>query len=462
MIGLVALVAAACAREEEGRQQPITAIRFPSGVALSPEDPSIPQQLLVVSSNFDLRFRAGVLHAFDRATLDRLADDAPPSPACPAANPRCLPADVPDIAEALVGAVEIGDFGGQVAVAALGDGALRAFVPVRGNHTVVAAELGASSLQCTQGGGTDCVGTGAEFPRDDPYSVVTALGNLYVGHFTVLRSGPKGGVIGTAPVDAGFWTTGGGILQAIQVANRSAIGGLAVGGCRDEDGAPTCTLFASGRSRFDGTQPIFAFDFREGEPMVSPLFSRNLFAQERGFDSRGIASSSSGSDVFLASRMPDALAIIDVSRLAQLPTDGCVLPEGDVVAPGAACPDLPPSTGDRPAFTTADLIPSPAGPNTLATLPRTMPDGSISDLIVMTTTEGLAFFDTRVGVLAATLGGLGGAPTDIAFRPLGDGFRIYAPAFSRGSIAVVDLPDPFRPESATLRARLGPAQESGL
>ncbi len=462
LLGLLAS-AAACASPEDGTPQPPATLAFPTGVALTPEDPALPQRLLVVSSNFDLRYRAGLLQAFDRAAIDALADEAPPAPSCPPADPRCMPVDVPSLAPALVGAVEVGDFGGEIGVAALGPARMRAFVPVRGNQSVVAADLGPDGIVCAEGGGTDCVGTGVTFPRKDPYSVAVSLGNVYVGHFSLNSlpgTGPKGGVIGTAAVDAPFWSLGGGALAEIPVGEGSAIGGLSAGGCRTAgDGAPICTLFASGRSRLGLTQEIFAFDFQPGVPMASRLFSRNLYAQEFGFDSRGIAVSSSGAAVFMASRSPNALAIVDVTRLATLPSDGCVVPEGEVVPPGMACPDLPPPTGSTPAFRTTELVTAPTGPNAVVSLPRSLPGGGTSDLVVMTTDGGLAFFDTRAPVLAANLGGLGATPSAIAFRPAGTGFRLYVPSFLRGTLAVVDLPDPFRPETARVVARIGPVQE---
>jgi len=450
---------AACAQTEEGVAPPLASLQFPTGVALTPEGAAIPQRLLVVSSNFDLRFRSGVLHAFDREALDRLVDEAPPSPGCPPSNPRCLPAAIPELDGALVGAVEIGDYGGAVGVATLGEGRLRVFVPVRGSRAVIAAELDGAGIRCARG---DAPCDGVRFPREDPYSVVVSLGNVYVGHFTVLtHTDPKGGVIGAAAADAPFWTQGGGSFQSIRVGN-TAIGGLAAGGCRsDEGGEPVCTLFASGRSRSFDSQPIFAFDHREGELISSPLFRRNIYPQSKGFDSRGISVASSSEEIYLASHSPDALAVIDVTRLAQLPTDGCLIPEGGVVAPGAACPDLPPPAAEEPSFTTATLIPSPRGPNVVATLPRTSPAGEASDLVVLTTSDGLAFFDMRAGSFAGELSGLGGGPSDIAFRALeGGGFRLYVPSFSSGTLAVVDLPDPFRPESARVVARLGREQES--
>ncbi|AKU91529.1 hypothetical protein [Vulgatibacter incomptus] len=457
----LALLFAGCARSEDGAPPPLGSLQFPTGIAITPEDPTVPTRLLVVSSNFDLRFRSGVLHAFDLATLDRLIEEAPPNPACPAANPSCAPVNVPDITSAFVGAVEIGDYGGQVAVAQLAPGLQRAFVPVRGSNSVVAADLDASRLACSFGG-TLCVTGGASFPRPDPYSIVVSLGNLYVGHFSTTRISPTGGVIGTAKADAHFWSLGGGALQTIDVGN-TAIGGLAAGGCRPgADGAPICTLYASGRSMDAGNQQVFLFDFQAGVPILGPLFSRNLAPQENGADSRGIAVSSDAADVFLATHFPAALAVIDVTRIPSLPTDGCILPEGTVVPPGAACPELPPATGETPRFATADQIPSPIGPNSVVTIPRTLPDGSPSDLVAVTTTDGIAFFDMRVGVLAGFVTGLGGTPSELAVRPNGAGVRIYTPSFSQGTIGVVDLLELFRPESARVVARLGRVQEGAF
>ena len=67
--------------EDPGEAPPLDRLRYPTGVALTPDDGNLPRRLLVVSSNFDLAFRSGVLHAYD---LDELAG------ACGFDTPRLL------------------------------------------------------------------------------------------------------------------------------------------------------------------------------------------------------------------------------------------------------------------------------------------------------------------------------------------------------------------------------------
>src|SRR5690606_26920816 len=161
---------------------------------------------------------------------------------------------------------------------------------------------------------------------------------------------------------------------------------------RREAGRERCTLFASSRTSGD-TQRIFAFDFGEDAFPLSPLFSRNLAPAQDGMDSRGLAISPSGPRAYLAQRAPDALGIIDVSRMPKLPSDGCVVPEGVVLPEGEACPDLPPATGEPPRFATIALSPAPARPLLPAVIERTTPDGESRDLVALATERTLALFD---------------------------------------------------------------------
>lgn len=455
---LLVLGFAACAQPvNRGAALPPGRFAFPTGVALTPEG-VVPQRLLVVSSNTDLRFRSGLLQAFDRQALDTLVDEAINS--CDV--PGCPPVDIFDLSSALVGAVEIGDLGGLVAATALsGEGLppVRAFVPVRGTTTVVPVDIDPSGIRCSM---TErkCIDGGPEVLREDPFDVVTGLGNVYVGNSTLFRI--DSGAISMARADDPIWTTGDGALIPVDVGD-TAIGGLAVGSCRiGGDGEETCTLYANGRSQVRGIQRILAFDFQAGRLMAGPLFSRNLAAVQDGFDSRGIAIASTGDQAYLANRFPDALAVVDVTRIAELPSDSCVLPSDEVVPGGAPCPDLPPSQGERPRFANVDLIPAPKGPLTVTVIPRVLPSGEPRDLAVMTTRNSVAFFDVVAGALVADVTGTGTAPSDAVARQRDGGFRLYVPSFGRGTLAIIDLPDPFHPQTARLVARLGRPQEGAF
>ena len=459
---LALAAAGACSEQPPDVPPALNQLYFPTGIALTPEVPGQEQLLLVVSSNLDLRFRSGVLHAFDRATIDQLADTAT-APNCPPEAPGCSPGRAPDLSSALRGAVEIGSFGGDVAVAQLPAGGLRAFVPVRAEGDVVAVDVdpgaGTSQLRCAHAGAPGCIGV--PFPRLDPFGVVTAQGNVYVSHIGRDTNDSPEAVVGAAFADAPMWSGGAGAFSVIGLGEH-AVGGISA---RCGAGEPaTCTLFASGRSLEDGFNPVYLFDFRAGELRSGPVFSRNVFSQQRGLDTRGIAASSAGDRVFVASRFPAGLATIDVSRISTAPTPGCVVPPGASL-PGGACPEGPvPLDGERePRFVTADLVPSPAAPNAVFVLPRTLSDGTSSDLVILTVEQGLAFFDTRTGTFAGAVEQVGSAPAALAAAARPDGsVRLYVPSFGRGTLSVVDIPDPLRPGNARVVAILGRQQEGAF
>lgn len=450
----LALLLVACAQPlEKGDPLPAARFHFPTGVALTPERPDLPQRLLVVSSNVDLRYRSGLVHAFDREALDALIDEA--VAACEGED--CPIPHVMDLAPALVGGVEIGDLAGEIAAVALereGLSPVRAFVPVRGTGSVVAVDLDAEGIRCARRDGR-CIDGGATFPREDPFLVTTGLGMVFVGHATLFRRST--GAVGVAPADAPFWETGGGVLSAVTL-GRTAIGGLAVGNCRTEGGRERCTLFASSRSAADA-QRIFAFDFAQNAFPLTPIFSRNLAPAQDGMDSRGLAISPSRPRAYLAQRGPDALAIVDVSRMPDLPSDGCVVPEDVEIPDGEACPDLPGPTGEPPRFATVALSPAPLRPLVPAVIERTTPEGESRDLVVLATERELAFYDAETAALVGNVENVGRGVSGIAIAPRGEGVRLYLPLFGRSILTVVDVPDLFRPQTARVVARLGPPRE---
>lgn len=458
LLPALALLVTACAEEQPGIPPPLEQLYFPTGIALTPEVAGQPQHLLVVSSNLDLRYRAGVLHAFDVAAIDALAEGAQ-APNCQV--PGCSPGRVTDFGSALSGTVEIGDFGGEVAVAQLESGALRAFVPMRASRQVVAVEIGADGqLSCAMQGDGRCAGP--VFRRPDPYTVLTAAGNVYVGHIGRDNDDRPEAAVGAAFADADMWTGGGGGFELVGLGEQ-AIGGIA-SHCAGEGDAASCTLFASTRSFEQGFNPLYLFDFRPGELRSGAVFSRNVYGQQRGLDSRGVAASSSGAAVYIASRFPDALATVDVTRVSEAPVPGCVVPPGAAL-PGGACPEdpVPLDGAAEPRFVVADLVAAPAAPNTARVLPRTLPDGTTSDLVVLTAGDGLALFDMRTGTLAGAIEQVGNSPSALAARTLPDGsVRLYVPSFGGGTLAVVDIPDPLQPGRARVIAILGRVQEGGF
>lgn len=461
LLSVLVLGLFACAEEEPGISPPHDRLHFPTGSVLTPESAEGGRLLLVHSSNFDLRYRSGVLHAFDLERLDRLADEAPPAPNCPPDAPLCSPPVAENLADALVGSLEVGSFGGRLGVARLPDGRLRAFLPMRGVDEVVAVEIEETgSLRCALPGDERC--SGPRFPRPDPYELVVEQGNVYVANIGRERDVSVRGIVGAAPADSAVWTDGGRLTE-IRLGGE-AIGGIAAGACRATDSGTTCSLVGSSRSLTEGTNRIFLFDFQEGALRTGPVFEWNLYPQQRGLDSRGVAFSSDGGRVYQASRFPAALVTVDVSRVDPAPVDGCVVDPGELLPDPIVCPPgpVPPDGEATPRFATADLAALPPGPNVVVTIPRQLPDGTGSDLVVVTVERGIRFVDTRTGTVAGAIEEGGSAPSSIAWRPHGTGVRLYVPSFGRGTIAVIDVPDLFRPASARVVANLGRVQEGGF
>lgn len=452
---LLALGLGGCAQElEEGDPLPPDRFHYPTGAAITPSLADLAPRLLVVSSNTDLRYRSGRVHAFDLSALNHLIDEA--LAAC--VGEDCPPAEIEELLPALVGTVEIGNLAGQVAAAPLeGEGLppLRAFIPVRGSRSVVAVDLDDQGIRCTRRDGR-CIDGGLLFPRQDPFLVTTALGLVFAGHGTLGRDSTA--VIGVTPADSELWELGNGSMSSIGV-GRNAIGGLAVGNCRSEGRQERCTLFANART-FSSAQRIFAFDFNRSAFPVSPLFSRDLAPAQDGQDSRGIAISPSAPRAYLAQRSPDALGILDVSRMPELPSDGCIVPEGVELPEDAGCPDLPPPSGERPSFATLALSPAPSGPLVVTAIERFDPGGSPRDLVAMATERSVVFFDAETAAMVAKVE-TGRGPSAIAVAPRGEGVRLFVPTFERSVVEVIDLPELFRPGRAQVVARLGTPRGDG-
>ena len=108
------------------------------------------------------------------------------------------------------------------------------------------------------------------------------------------------------------------------------------------------------------------------------------------------------------------------------------------------------------------MVALPPSPNVVVTIPRQLPDGSNSDLVIVTVERGLRFYDTRSGTVAGAVEEGGKAPSSVAWRPHGTGVRLYVPSFGRGTLAVIDVPDLFRPADARVVANLGRVQEGGF
>lgn len=451
------LVAAACVSEDEGVPPPLDGFHFPTGLALSSPVGDGQQFLVVASSNFDLRYRAGAVHVLDLAAVDALADGAPAPADCPPGPDglptRCRSPEVPDLAPAIRGAVEIGNLAGEVALAPVAGG-LRAFVPVRENNEVLALDISPDGVPtCAAGGEGGCAAVG--FPGDDPFTARVVGTTVYVAN---IRSAGDDGRLGVAGIDDPLWA-GGGELPSILLGEFAA-GGIAASCAPVAEGEAECaaggTLVVSARSNEDGVSPIYLLDIPPGGSARGPVRTVDVFAEQRGLDSRDVALSGDGVSLYMATRFPSGLATLRLADLFATGADGCVvLPP---VPEGFRCP----ASGGEPVLANRSLVPTGDEPNDVTVISRTLPGGGVSDLVLVTTANGIDVVDTRTDVVAARLDELGSVPSAVVYRPHGSGYRLYVTSFGRGTLAVVDMPDPFRPDLATVVARLGPPQEGSF
>ncbi len=433
---LLALAAAACAVEDAGTAPPTDALHFPGAAVLGDGG----RRLYVVSMNFDLRYRSGVLHVFDRETIDTLAD------ATLATEPG-RPGRTSSFGDGLLSAVEIGDFGGVPAVANVG-GNERVFVPMRGDDSVLAVDVAPDGkAYCANGGGQRCADSGVNFAGDDPGTAAVLGGHVFVVHETAQT---LTGLIGTAPIDAPMFAGEGGRFRTLRLGSMP-LGGIsarcAATGCADGG-----TLFVSGRSTEDLLDPIFALEVTAAEPFGA-LTARNAYYQHRGFDSRGVAVSPSGDFVYVLTRAPDAVAQVDVRPL---PTAGPTLCLVDPASPYSCADRLAAVVTTEPPLRTVRTSGVPRRPTSVVAIPRP----GVGDLLAIATGKGLALVDTRTGSVAAALPDVGGTASAPAFFVRADGsIRLYVPSFDFGTIAVVDVADPLRPQEARVVALLGAPQE---
>jgi DNA-binding beta-propeller fold protein YncE len=371
----------ACGVEVLGDDPPLDALFRPVGLALHPEG----RYLYVVNSNFDALYRA------DRGGTVAVVDT-----------------DALEVEPA--GSVQIGTFGGQIALNQRPDGPTRAYVAVRGDQAVMALDLEDDGrlVRCQGARYTASCALGVEY--NDPFAVS-------VQSFT--RE------VGGQAQDVDFIATGHLISQfvtglTVQGEDLSALTRLAAplsAGTNDFAVSPrTGQLYAA--VRFDNViatlRPVFG---ATGE--LEGLFGTSEIPIERaapssGVDSRGIAFSGDGNLAFVSNRGPASLLLVDTG-----PTD----PQGT----GGAANRL------------VDVIPMPAEPSEVAVAEV---DGRELVYVAAFQEGFLMVVDPALRAIVARVE-LPGSPYGLAVD-VQRHKRLYATLFDRDSVAVVDL-DPTSP-----------------
>jgi len=143
---IAALFASACSFNNPGEAPPRGKIYFPTAIAIADD------HLLVANSNFDIRYNAGSLQAYDLAVLNEQVDaclEDPEAAGCDCGTHR--PCELPDT-ESLLGErgeVLIGSYASQIAFS---PARARIYVPTRSNGGLTYIEFVDGVLDCGQEG----------------------------------------------------------------------------------------------------------------------------------------------------------------------------------------------------------------------------------------------------------------------------------------------------------------------
>jgi hypothetical protein len=454
---------------------------FPTGIALRHvpagcvgASPGCQTQLLVGSSNFDLRYdnaNGGTVIAVDA----KKAIDA--AVAALAQNPSAKPAPL-DTSNGLLGSARVGTFGGEVAVldaetcSTFNDPPLPGQSPLRPQVLVasrsqnalyrVAIDDGApagSALSC----GPECK-VPLEPSLADPYGVTVACGNFPATFGAVPEPQAFAFVTYLRAPNAEGW------LSKIDLLNGGARTQLDMGAAPTHstvfDG-PSTRLYATSRFAAVGYTPLrwITLATAPAPPPAVPSTAVNIFDLVRGAEMRGMAISSDRTRAYLALRIYDVT--LATSAGARSATD---------IAGALAVMDLTDTAG-RPTARILNVIPLDRG----ATEVRVVPRAGLPDLVAVTSTDDstLTLYDDQSGSIAkvfevcsATAASqtpdapppcdlgkplLGKQPFGLAVEQIDGGLaRLYVGSFDRSWVNVITI-DPLHPAAPPKPwVRIGP------
>lgn len=441
-----------CADEIPGASPPEDQVYFPTALLAQPE------HLLVVSSNFDQRYNAGRLHAFDMAqVLSRV-----PAPGAPVAFVETIV----DAGEAGVPGLRVDQFGSQLKLTEF-EGVQRILLPTRGRNRLAMIDYMAGSgavLDCgvAPEGPTrfDCRDRYVNTQAQDPFSVVVVPGLATPTAFvTHLRSERDDNEI---------------YLQSL---TRVDLQGLATYQPEQEDAAPPVQTFEF--TDLGGvTGAAYVPPDRLGVPSTVSLFQGNVVVVERNrtptLTLRAFGVGVSGGAAFLEERLVFPLGTL-TSAIA---SRGMVFDEasdrlyvslrfqetGDSFNAAIATVDV--SGDDFELLSLTEVgeelgepvrYQAPGGGPSLLYVPDIrrnviwVLDVSTDAPTVVHTIEGLGERELE-GVVEQVP--LLDSPAGISFYDAGDRQLAFVSNFANSTIAVVDVSDP-NPRAHRVVARLG-------
>ncbi len=417
---LLAGLLGACAIENPGVPPPRDRFHFPVSVAWLPGDePAGLGRLYVVNSNFDLRFNRGSVMAVD---LDAI-EQGEPTDLASAIGPN--------------GVVRIDAFGGRNALYAAAEAGAtqrRMFVPTRANHRLYAVDLDGAALRCVDlGGGApaseqDCLNTGLSLAAsetaqraEDPFGVAVRGREVFVTHLRPADDPPPTGN------NYASW-----LVRLDADAPSSAPSFIPIGVAPSESIVDTpAGLYFTGLFNARPTNQN-----RQATPLPLRLYAEGqvsdvgVNASTTLTDARGVALSSDKQRLFVTTRFPDGLLILDISA--------------------------DPATGlPRNAVQGFSSMPRGAGDVHVIARP------GMRDLVAVSGTDAnqVALYDDELGEVAALITGIQQPFGMASGNGPGGGVRLYVAAFAGFTVDVIDIPDPLRPRGAVLVKRIGTGSE---
>jgi hypothetical protein len=447
-----ALLWAGCSANSDPRPPPIDRFVFPSGIAYLPPatgNEASKGSLYVASSNFDKCFDTGAVFALDLDALGLPEVGAPVSPDGPLR--------VDDLKTSESSVVQISSFAGEMDV--WRGEQPRLFVVARSETNALhAIDVQGSALSCAQpGGGRYCLpgisltglipGGKDDLPRAPaPIGVSVApslTGNrpeVWVTHAEAADS--------PARSSTNFQTyvvrvPGDELSLTAESFFPLGANGLSIGGAH-ATAVGKRYVFISGRSYAVGLSGTVSASFllrlldRNNPTRILETGLRDIY---QSLEARDLALNAAGTRLYLVTRFPDSLLVVDVAN----------------------------AEGDVPRLSVVDSVPLPDAASQVQVLTRTDANGqALGDLVVVTcsassTTSGVvAFYDADLGQLVAQVDGIGLQPYGLAVdqRRQGqtDSARLYVTTFGDGRVAVLDVPDLANPQGARLVAHLGRPQ----
>jgi len=462
-LSVVLLGLAACLGQPVDRAPPVDAFYFPESLAVRHLDasgqdcvggaPGCTTQLLVVSTNFDMRYdpeRGGTL----------LSVAVPPDPAVPPADsdlPLRPPLDVR-------GAVRIGSLGGTLALledrptlaAQVLGGSERicpgwstAADPGRDPQALVASRVtrrlhrvglrGDLGLECADGCATslDDPATADDDRYHDPYGVGVVCrgsGRAYraLAFVSFLSTPGNAGVLG------GVDLAGGGLLAPLGV-GVDAAHTMAYDPAGDR-------LFFTGRFAGTVTMPFRFMDL--GNTQATEVRAFDFASQATGAETRGFALSTNRRRAYVALRLYDPILAGRVG--ARTPDVGGALAILDMT---------PDAILGIPDVRLVDVVRVGLGPTDVAAIPRS----GRRDLVAISSTndDTVWLYDDESSAVAKVFAGgslapaLGKQPAGLAAEARADGhFRLYVASFGSHAVSVIDV-DPAAPARARHHMTLG-------